>query len=98
MGIIYARKQQYDQAIAEGERAIALDPNNAEGYAGQANVLFFAGRPEDALRVIEQAMRLNPYYPAWYLQALGMGPIRRRDGLKRPLPPTSNSSSATRIF
>ena len=71
MGVIYARKQQYDQAIAEGERAVALDPNNAEGYAGQANVLSFAGRPEEALRAIEQALRLNPYYPAWYLIQLG---------------------------
>ena len=29
---VYAQKQQYDQAIAEGERAIALDPNNADSY------------------------------------------------------------------
>src|SRR5262249_26432492 len=59
------------QAIVEGERAIALDPNNADGYALQASVLLFASRSEDAVRAIEQAMRLNPYYPAWYLQQLG---------------------------
>ena len=32
---VYAEKQQYDQAIAEGERAIALDPNNADSYASR---------------------------------------------------------------
>src|SRR5207245_1860643 len=26
-----------------------------------------AGRPEEALRMVEQAMRLNPRYPPWYL-------------------------------
>jgi tetratricopeptide (TPR) repeat protein len=71
LATVYARKQQYDQALAEGERAVALDPNNAESYAGQANMLNFAGRPADALRAIEQAMRLNPHYPALYLVHLG---------------------------
>src|SRR6266540_2115782 len=51
---IYEQKQQYDQAIAEGERAIALDPNDADSYARQAEVLLYAGRPEDALRMVEQ--------------------------------------------
>jgi TolB-like protein/Flp pilus assembly protein TadD len=68
---VYMKKQQYDQAIAEGERAIALDPNDAESYQFQAEVLNFAGRPEDALRMAEQAMRLNPRYPPGYLFRLG---------------------------
>src|SRR5262249_29008946 len=67
----YAGKQQYEQAIAEGERAIALDPNNADSYECQATALEFAGRPEAALRAIEQAMRLNPRYPPIYLFHLG---------------------------
>jgi adenylate cyclase len=71
LSLCYAQKQQYDQAIAEGERAIALDPNNADSYASQAEVLNSAGRSEDALRRIEQAMRLNPRYPAFYLLELG---------------------------
>jgi TolB-like protein/Tfp pilus assembly protein PilF len=68
---VYAQKQQYDRAIAEGERAIALDPNNADSYALQATALNFAGRPEETLRAVEQAMRLNPRYPPQYLFALG---------------------------
>ncbi|MBI3795385.1 MAG: adenylate/guanylate cyclase domain-containing protein [Deltaproteobacteria bacterium] len=64
---VYGQKQQADQAITEGERAIALDPNNGDFYAGQAEVLSTAGRPEEALRMVAQAMRLNPRYPAWYL-------------------------------
>ena len=50
LSYVYVQKQQFDQAIAEGERAVALDPNDAESYAGQAQVLNFAGRPEEALQ------------------------------------------------
>jgi TolB-like protein/class 3 adenylate cyclase/Tfp pilus assembly protein PilF len=68
---VYTQKRQYDQAIAEGERAIALDPNNTDSYQWQANVLNFVGRPAEALQMIEQAMRLNPRYPPFYLFELG---------------------------
>jgi TolB-like protein/Tfp pilus assembly protein PilF len=71
LSLVYGWKQQYAQAIAEGERAIALDPNNAESYAMQTSVLNLVGRPEEALRVVEQAMRLNPRYPPAYLFTLG---------------------------
>jgi len=69
---VYGQKHQSDQAIAEGERAIALDPNNADSYAFQAGALNFAGRPEEALRAVAQARRLNPRYPFWYLFELGL--------------------------
>ena len=71
LGLVYAQQLQYDQAIEEGEWAIALDPNNAENYVHQAESLNRAGRPEDALRRVEQAMRLNPHYPPDYLFELG---------------------------
>jgi adenylate cyclase len=72
LGNIYAQRHQYDQAIAEGERAIALDPNNADSYALRWEALSSAGRPDEALKMVEQAMRLNPRYPSWYLVDLGL--------------------------
>jgi tetratricopeptide (TPR) repeat protein len=33
LSAVYTQRQQYEQAIAEGERAIALDPNDADSYA-----------------------------------------------------------------
>lgn len=71
LSAVYAQQQQYDRAIAEGERAIALGPNNADRYTSLAEVLNFAGRSEDAIKMMEQAMRLNPRYPSWYLLDLG---------------------------
>jgi adenylate cyclase len=67
----YLWKKQYDQAIAAAERAIALDPNNADGYANLGSILVNAGRPEETVSLIEKAMRLNPRYPPWYLVNLG---------------------------
>ena len=60
-------KKQHDKAIAEVERAIALDPNDADGYAWLGAILDFAGRPEEAIGLAEKAMRLNPHYPPLYL-------------------------------
>src|SRR4029453_2567546 len=51
--------QQYEQAIA-------LEPNNADSYAAQGMVLRFMGRPQESLRSVEKAMRLNPHAPFWY--------------------------------
>ncbi len=72
LGFVYVQQHRYDQAAAEAERAVTLAPNNAESYAMQADALLFAGRGADALRSIEQALRLNPRYPVVYLQALGV--------------------------
>jgi TolB-like protein/Flp pilus assembly protein TadD len=71
LGQLYSLQQQYDQAMAEAERAVALDPNNADSHYIQANVLNNAGRPEEALGPLALAMRLNPRYPPLYLEELG---------------------------
>ncbi len=71
LGGVYQVKNQHDQAIAEGERAVVLDPNNAESYARPALILGPAGRAEEAIEVAKKAMRLNPHYPPFYIYALG---------------------------
>jgi adenylate cyclase len=53
------------------ERAIALDPNDADGHAAMALVLNFAGRPAEAIGWVQKAMRLNPRPPSWYSLHLG---------------------------
>ncbi|MGE0825266.1 MAG: tetratricopeptide repeat protein, partial [Candidatus Binatia bacterium] len=72
LGTVSVWKKQYEQAIAEGKRAIALDPNDADGYVTLGEILRFAGRPEEGIELIEKAMRLNPQYPAMYLVTLGI--------------------------
>lgn len=72
LGVIYVWKKQYDQAIKEGKRALALDPNDAENHWTLGDILRYAGRPpEENLKLIQQALRLNPTYSPEYLTALG---------------------------
>jgi adenylate cyclase len=54
------RDHQYEQAIAEGERALALDPNCAACYAMYGQTLSYAGRPQEAVSLVEKGMRLDP--------------------------------------
>jgi adenylate cyclase len=69
-GVYVWEKKQHDRAIAEAERAVALDPNNADGYVNLGSALTWAGRAEEGIGLMEKAMRLNPRYPPMYLQGL----------------------------
>ena len=71
MARVYFYKKQHEQALAEAERVIALIPNDADSYAMLSYILSFAGQPEKAIEVMEQALRLNPHPPGWYFQHLG---------------------------
>jgi TolB-like protein/Flp pilus assembly protein TadD len=65
-------QQQYEDAIAEAQRAIALDPNDADSYVSLAASLSLAGKAEEALDWVDRAMRRNPHYPAHYLYQHGL--------------------------
>ncbi|GAG01956.1 unnamed protein product, partial [marine sediment metagenome] len=71
LGRIYLRKKQYDEAIAESERAVAMAPNSALAHAVLAYILETAGRPEEAISLYEKAIRLSPIADSWYLAGLG---------------------------
>jgi adenylate cyclase len=68
---IYLWQKQHERAIAEGERALAVDPNWTNAYMELGITRAFAGQPEEAVGLIEQAMRRNPREPFLYLSALG---------------------------
>lgn len=69
---MHAQWGRHDDAIAEGERAIAMDPNDPDGYVALAGALNLAGQPAKALALMEKAVRLNPHYPTSYLYELGL--------------------------
>jgi adenylate cyclase len=71
LGRIYVTKRQYDLAIAEGERAVALAPNSSFVHAALAFSLHYAGRPEEAIPLYKKAIRLSPIADSWYLGGLG---------------------------
>jgi tetratricopeptide (TPR) repeat protein len=62
---LYSIKREYDRAIAEGERALALNPGSTVALVNYALVLIYTGRPEEAIPLHQKAIRLNPFAPAF---------------------------------
>ena len=58
---IYLVMRQHDKAIAEGERAVALNPNGAFAYMVLAAIVGCAGKWEESVLYAKQSMRLNPF-------------------------------------
>ncbi len=64
LGHVLLYKRQHDAAIAEFERAFALNPNYIDYRYAQ--VLMYAGEPARAIEVLEANMRLDPFQPLMY--------------------------------
>ena len=58
--LLHVRRRQIGQAIAEAERAIALDPNDPAGYDAMARILIYSGKPLESLEYVRTAQRLDP--------------------------------------
>jgi tetratricopeptide (TPR) repeat protein len=71
LGTVYLWQKQYEQAIAEMERAITLDPHDARSYAWLAETLSRVGRSEEAVRMVEQALRHKPLIADSHLSSVG---------------------------
>lgn len=67
LGFAYLYKKRHDDSLAEYTRATTLNPNDADIIAEYADALVYAGQPLKAIELLERAMRLNPFYPDWYL-------------------------------
>jgi TolB-like protein/class 3 adenylate cyclase/Flp pilus assembly protein TadD len=61
-----------EESIAEAARAIALDPNDAIGYAAMATALIYSGKPAEAIDFVDKAIRFDPHNLPNYLFTLGM--------------------------
>ena len=61
---LYTAKREYDKAIAEGERGVALNPGGTSELLNYAASLCYAGRPEESIQLFQKAIRLNPFNPA----------------------------------
>ena len=60
---LYLAKREYDMAIAEGERGMALNPGGTSELKNYATSLSYAGRPVEAIQLFQKASRLNPCNP-----------------------------------
>jgi adenylate cyclase len=74
---IQSQKGMHEAAIKEGERAISMDPNDANAYVALAGALSLAGQPGKAHELVLQGMRLNPFSPPSYFYELGLAQFGR---------------------
>ena len=75
MGIVSFYRGRYDEAIW----AVAMAPSSAIDKARLAWILSYSGYPEEAIPLLKKAMRLSPYYPAWFTGTLGLAYMATED-------------------
>ena len=56
-------RADYEAALAEAERALALSPNLARGHANLGSALIFSGRSKEGITALETSIRLDPQDP-----------------------------------
>ena len=61
------------EAIAEGELAIALDPDYAVGYIYLGHMLIYVGRPEEGIAISQKGIPLDPPLLYHYLLHIADG-------------------------
>jgi len=60
LGRVHISHNRYEQAKAEMDRAIAINPSDANGLAGRGNILMWLGRTDAAIAALELAQRIDP--------------------------------------
>jgi adenylate cyclase len=71
MANLLLRRREHDQAVLQVEKALATCPGDPDALATLGMILVYAGKPEEALKPITRAIRLNPLTPSSYFQILG---------------------------
>jgi adenylate cyclase len=71
LGTLALYIRQHDEAIAQGEKAVALSPSGADVAALLAHSLSYSGELERSIEMTKRAMLLSPLYPTWYAWSLG---------------------------
>ena len=60
LGFVLVRRREHEAAVAECEKAMALNPNFTDWRLG--NILLLSGDPVRAIEAGERHMRLDPFY------------------------------------
>jgi adenylate cyclase len=63
LGFILRVRGDYEGALAEIERALAISPNLAGAHAERGAILIFSGRPKEGLTALQTCIRLDPRHP-----------------------------------
>jgi tetratricopeptide (TPR) repeat protein len=70
LALVHQWRREFDAANAAADKALALQPNDAITLSNLGSMLNWAGRSEEALGLLQQAIRLDPFHPPNYLEWL----------------------------
>lgn len=62
LGYVYAMRGQFDQALVEVDRAVALNPSDTFAIRARGFALLYVGRTDEAIAALETARRFDPGY------------------------------------
>jgi len=71
VGFVSLYQKNHEASINAYQRALQLNPNDAEVIADLADTYAHSGHSVEAVELIKKAMHLNPFYPDEYLWILG---------------------------
>ncbi len=60
LGTAFYKWQKYDLATTEFNRALALNPNDADTFDALGALRLYEGQPDAAIKAVETALRFNP--------------------------------------
>lgn len=69
---ILLRVARTEEALDDARQAMALDPNDPENQVAVALSLIYLGRNDDAISLVDAAMRRDIHFPARYLYVRGL--------------------------
>jgi len=75
LGLTWLHRREFDLALKHCERSVTLNPNDPELTAKLGLVLTDLGRAQEAIPLIQRAMRLNPLNPNAFSDYLGLALI-----------------------
>jgi adenylate cyclase len=71
MSKFYLLRYQHDEALAEIEQAVAMDPNDPELYTWMSEIYWLMGENSEAIESAKLGLRLDPNNPTAYLRQWG---------------------------
>lgn len=63
LGVIHAKEKRYEEAEAEFEQVLVLEPGEAQAHYNMGEMLREQGRKEEAVIRLRQAVQINPQEP-----------------------------------
>lgn len=70
LGHMHLMKREHDQALALSEQALQERPSCQAAWGLTANILNYSGRPEEAIPLAKQSLRLSPVAQTFFPEVL----------------------------